>query len=120
VLLSLDEKTLFVSGGAGLVRFTVMPDGSTGARLPFGNGAAYTGSDGMAIDCAGDLYVALNNAVVVLSPTGTELGRIMITGAQGVTNVAFGGADRKTLFITTLDSKPGIYSVVLGVPGLPN
>jgi len=120
VLLSLDEQTLYVSGGGGLLKFPVMADGSTGARAPFGNGTAYTGSDGMAIDCAGDLYVALNAAVVVLSPAGTELGRINVTGAQGVTNTAFGGADRKTLFITTLDSKPGIFKVDLGVPGLPN
>jgi gluconolactonase len=118
VLLSLDEKTLFVSGGAGLVRFPVNPDGSTGARVAFGNGTAYTGSDGMGIDCAGNLYLTLNSAVVVLSPTGTELGRIT-TSAQA-TNVAFGGPDHKTLFITTLGSTPGVFSVDLTTPGLPN
>jgi gluconolactonase len=119
VTLSLDEKTLFVSGGAGLFQFAVMPDGSTGGKAPFGNSAAFTGSDGMVMDCAGDLYVVANSNVVVLGPTGTELGRLTVTGAQAATNVAFGGADHKTLFITTLDAKPGIYALDLGVPGMP-
>ena len=119
VTLSLDEKTLFVDGDAGLFSFLVMPDGSTGPKTPFGNPGAYTGSDGMAMDCAGDLYVVHNADVAVLGPTGTELGRITITGAQAATNVAFGGADHKTLFITTLDAKPGVYQVGMSVPGMP-
>jgi gluconolactonase len=119
VTLSLDEQTLFVDGDAGLFKFALMPDGSAGPKTPFGNSTAYTGSDGMGMDCAGDLYLAHNAEVVVVGPTGTELGRLAITGAQAATNVAFGGADHKTLFITTLDSKPGVYQVELGVPGMP-
>jgi gluconolactonase len=119
VTLSLDEKTLFVDGDAGLFSFAVMADGSTGAKTPFGNSSAYSGSDGMTMDCAGDLYVVHGSDVVVLGPWGSELGRITITGAQSATNVAFGGADRKTLFITTLDATPGIYQVSLSVPGMP-
>jgi gluconolactonase len=119
VTLSLDEKTLFVDGDAGLFSFAVMPDGSTGPKMPFGNSSAYTGSDGMTMDCAGDLYVVHGADVVVLGPTGAELGRITLTGVQSATNVAFGGADRKTLFITSLDAKPGVFQVDLGVPGLP-
>jgi gluconolactonase len=97
----------------------VLADGSTGPKAPFGNGPAYTGSDGMAMDCAGNLYLALNGAVVVIGPTGMELGRLTVTGAQAATNVAFGGPGRTTLFVTTLDSKPGIFQVDLGVPGTP-
>jgi len=119
VTLSLDEQTLFVDGDAGLFEFALMPDGSAGPKMPFGNSTAYTGSDGMVMDCAGDLYLAHNAEVVVVGPTGTELGRLAITGAQAATNVAFGGADHETLFITTLDSKPGVYQVGLGVPGMP-
>jgi gluconolactonase len=119
VTLSLDERTLFVDGDAGLFSFAVNADGSTGTKTPFGNSSAYAGSDGMTMDCAGDLYVVHGADVVVLGATGTELGHITITGAQAATNVAFGGADRKTLFITTLDSKPGVYQVALSVPGLP-
>jgi gluconolactonase len=119
VTLSLDERTLYVDGDAGLFSFAVMPDGSTGAKTPFGNSSAYSGSDGMTMDCAGDLYVVHGADVVVLGPTGTELGHITITGAQSATNVAFGGADHKTLFITTLDAKPGIYELTMTLPGMP-
>jgi gluconolactonase len=119
VTLSLDEKTLYVDGDAGLFAFAVMPDGSTGPKAPFGNSSAYTGSDGMAIDCAGDLYVVHGADIAVLGPTGTELGHLTITGAQSATNVAFGGPDHKTLFITTLDAKPGIYQVAMPLPGMP-
>jgi gluconolactonase len=119
VTLSLDEKTLFVDGDAGLFSFAVMPDGSTGPKTPFGNSSAYTGADGMVMDCAGDLYIAHNAEVVVLGPTGSELGHIAITGAQAATNLAFGGADHKTLYITTLDSMPGVYAVAMPLPGMP-
>ena len=96
VTLSLDETTLFVDGDAGLFKFAVMPDGSVGPKTPFGTGM-YTGSDGMVMDCAGDLYVVDGGNVVVLDPTGAELGRIAVTGVQSASNVAFGGADHETL-----------------------
>jgi gluconolactonase len=118
VTLSLDEKTLFVDGDAGLFSFAVMPDGSTGPKTPFGNSSAYTSSDGMVMDCAGDLYVVHGAQIAVLGPTGTELGHLMITGAQAATNVAFGGPDHKTLFITTLDSMPGVFQVDMPLPGM--
>ncbi|HEY2730765.1 MAG TPA: SMP-30/gluconolactonase/LRE family protein [Polyangia bacterium] len=119
VTLSLDEKTLFVNGDAGLFKLAVMPDGSTGPKMPFGNSTAYTGSDGMVVDCADDLYVVHIADVSVLGPTGTELGRLTIPDGPSATNVAFGGADHKTLYITTLGGSPGLYQVTLGVPGMP-
>ena len=60
-----------------------------------------------------------NQSVVVINPAGAEVGRIMVTGAQAVTNVAFGGADHRTLFITTLDGSPGVYTVAMPLPGMP-
>ena len=78
------------------------------------------GPDGATIDCAGNVYWAsgTDGLVHVFSPAGAELGTI--ASAAGTTNVAFGGADRRTLFITsgrTGDS--GLYGVQLGVPGYP-
>jgi gluconolactonase len=120
VTLSLDEKTLFVSGGSGLLKYSVAADGSTSGRAPFGAGTAYTGSDGMTMDCAGDLYMALHNTVVVLDPSGNEIKpALTVPGVQAVTNVAFGGADHKTLFITTLDTSPGVFTVQMPLPGMP-
>ncbi len=121
VTLSLDENTLYVSG-PGLYKYAVNPDGSTGARqdgVP--NPQMYSGSDGMVFDCAGDLYIANNSNVTVLNPSGTKVGDIMVAGngVQAVSNVAFGGTDRKTLFITTLGSTPGVFTIAMPVPGMP-
>jgi gluconolactonase len=119
VTLSLDENTLYVSG-PGLYKYAVNADGSTGPRqdgVP--NPQMYSGSDGMVFDCAGDLYIANNANVTVLNPSGTKVGDITIAGAQAVTNVAFGGSDRKTLFITTLGSTPGVFTVAMPLPGMP-
>lgn len=119
VTLSLDESTLYVTGTSGLYTYPVMADGSVGAGKLL-NGAL--GGDGMVMDCAGDLYVTGTQNVVVLNPAGTDIGHIAVGGVNGVdatTNVAFGGPDRKTLFITTRGSTPALFSVDLGVPGMP-
>jgi gluconolactonase len=119
VTLSLDEQTLYVSG-PGLYKYPVRADGSVGPRQPaVANPPMYAGSDGMVIDCAGDLYVAQNQSVVVINPAGVEVGRINVSGVQAVTNLAFGGADHRTLFITTLDGSPGVFTVAMPLPGMP-
>jgi gluconolactonase len=72
----------------------------------------------MVVDCAGNLYVAFYGGVAVIDPGGQELGRIALASEQ-VTNVAFGGPSRRTLFITHLGYVPGLQKVELGLPGLP-
>lgn len=120
VTLSVDEKTLYVSGGGGLYQYPLMADGTPGARAPVGNASMFSGSDGMAMDCAGDLYVVANRDVIMVNAAGSVLGRLTLPSeAQAATNVAFGGADRKTLYITSLGSTPGLYKVDLSVPGMP-
>ena len=59
------------------------------------------GLDGMRCDVDGNLYIARYAAgeVVVVSPHGTVLERIKLKG-QKPTNVAFGGADGKTVYVT--------------------
>jgi gluconolactonase len=119
VTLSPDEKTLYVSG-SGLKKFTVMTDGTLSAGTDFVVGS---GGDGMAVDCAGNLYVAGNmgNAVRVYSSTGTSLGTIQADGSGTTTNVAFGGMDHKTLYITAQgnDGQRGVWSIPLTIPGFP-
>ncbi len=119
IALSPDEKTLYVDGSGSVWKYTVHADGSTGAPQPFASGL--DAPDGMTIDCAGNLYVAEFNTgkVHVYSPSGTELGTI--AASTHTTNMAFGGADAKTLFITSggAGNGYGVYSIVLGVPGLP-
>lgn len=59
------------------------------------------GLDGMRCDEAGNLYIARYAAgeVTVVSPHGTVIERIKLKG-QKPTNVAFGGADGKTVYVT--------------------
>jgi gluconolactonase len=77
-------------------------------------------SDGMAMDCAGNLYLTQpfgsGSPVLVYSPDGESLGRIAPFGA-GTFNVAFGGEDGKLLLVCSGNS---IYEVDMSVPGLPN
>jgi len=122
VTLSPDEKTLYASANnGGLKKFSVMTDGSLSAASDF---VAGSGGDGMAVDCAGDLFVTGNGAttVRVYSPAGALLTTInLASGAGNTTNVAFGGADHKTLYITAqgTEGQRGVYSIALSVPGFP-
>ncbi len=62
------------------------------------------GMDGMRCDADGNLYIARYAAgeVAVVSPQGTLLQRIKLKG-QKPTNVAFGGEDGKTVYVTLQD-----------------
>jgi gluconolactonase len=113
IALSPDEKTLYVAdNGAGkILAYPVAPDGTTGAPKDF---APVTAPDGITIDDAGNVYSSSSNGVQVFRPDGTKLGSIPV--AEQPANVAFGGPDRKTLFIT---ARTGLYSVKLNVPGPP-
>lgn len=115
ITLSRDERTLFISGTDGLRRFDLAADGSIAAG-PFDVPAVSGGLDGLGLDCAGNLYVTGNDRVVILD---SALARIGELGAVGATNVAFGGADGRTLFVTRLGTPPGLLSASLNVPGLP-
>ena len=91
-----------------MLAFDVADDGSVGEPQPL----IASGSDGMAVDCAGNLYLT-SNGVQIFSPDGEQIGSI---AAPGAANIAFGGADQRTLFITATNS---LRSVELAIPGLP-
>lgn len=119
ISLSPDESTLYVADTAAnrIRKFTVAADGSTSGKTDF---ATVTSPDGGGVDCAGNLYWASNAApgkVVVLSQAGTQLGTISLSANDKPTNVAFGGADHKTLYVSTSPRK--IYAVTLNIPGFP-
>lgn len=115
VMLTRDEKALYVGGTAGLYKLPVAADGAVGvgAPVPGVNG----GVDGLGKDCAGNLYVSTGQSVVVLGPDDAMIGTIAVPNQ--VTNIAFGGADRKTLYITSLGNDPKLYHIPLNVPGYP-
>jgi gluconolactonase len=112
IALSPDERTLYVgSAGSDVLAFELDGNGVVGSSRVF---ASPGGSDGMGVDCAGNLYVTGGGEVKVYAPDGGQLGAIAV--AMSPSNVAFGGADRRTLYIT---AGAGLYSIVLNVPGLP-
>lgn len=116
-----DDKTLYVidshpkvGGNRKIWAFDLAADGSLSKQrlvYDFGKGR---GGDGMRVDKNGNLWVAAGinkprgNAgesldvpagVYVISPEGKLLGRIPIP-EDLITNLAFGGAESKTLYVT--------------------
>lgn len=112
--MSPDEKTLYIADEPrGLVqRYTVNADGSTTAGAKFVDTAP--NPDGMAIDDAGNVYVATQAGIEVFTLDGLRLGAILVP--EQPTNCGFGGAERRTLYIT---ARTSLYEVRLNVPGRP-
>lgn len=114
IALSLNGDTLYVNASDGAVRAYPIKDGvpQPGHDLIKG----IENGDGMTLDCHGNLYVTEHapKRVRVFTPQGRELATIR-TDAN-VTNVAFGGADGKTLYIT---GAAAVWQVRLDVTGLP-
>jgi gluconolactonase len=96
IILSGDEKTLYVTNGGVVLAFDVAADGSLTNQREFGKLRGGQAGDGSAIDTEGRLYVATGASVDVFSPKGDFLGSI--PGPQGLHGTAFGGRDKKTLF----------------------
>jgi gluconolactonase len=120
ITLSPDGETLYVSASDGLVAYPVSSDGAVGAGVAFAEGVVRS-SDGMAVDCAGNLYTTNGQTVLVVDSTGAEVARISVPDVQSVTNVAFGGADNQTIYVTTLGSgeRVGLFTLRSDVPGMP-
>jgi gluconolactonase len=135
ITLSLDEKTLYVDSGSGVNAYAVNTDGTIVATATIidPSNLQYQNTDGMAIDCAGDLYVVRVNTkdIDVISfgsthPSPTSAGTHLttITGVPGngqLTNIAFGGSDHKTLYITAQGNAPakGVFKLAMPVAGMP-
>jgi gluconolactonase len=125
ITLSLDGQTLILGGKSGVKKYPITGGSVAMTGTAFGPSevtASGVNTDGMTLDCAGNLYVAVAGGanVIVVKPDGTKLGTITIP--QGVvTNVAFGGTDHQTLYITAQGSgkAQGVSKIHLNVPGLP-
>jgi len=115
-----DGKTLYISSSGGVFAYPVLAGGKLGTRTAFG-ASSVRSSDGMGIDCAGNVYIAGGQSVVVLDPKGTVLSTISVPGVTATTNVAFGGADHRTLYITAQGSSSaaGLFTLPTQIPGLP-
>jgi gluconolactonase len=116
-----DGKTLYVidsnyinpTANRKIWAFDILPDGSASKQRQVFDFARARGGDGMRLDMQGNLWVAAGisaprtpnesadvpTGVYVISPQGQLLGRIPIP-EDVVTNLAFGGEGKKTLFVT--------------------
>lgn len=95
IVLSPDERTLYVTNGPPIVAFDVAPDGSLTNQRVFAELQEGRG-DGSAVDQEGRVYVSNGAGVEVFSPDGEFLGSI--TGPRGLHGVAFGGPEKQTLY----------------------
>jgi gluconolactonase len=66
-------------------------------------------ADGLAVDCSGNVYLSGGS---IRDPAGTEIAKF-----NGGTNLAFGGADGKTLLV--VGGGTGVKVIQMNVPGLP-
>ncbi len=104
-----DGRFLYVGDyGAKLTwRYRIQPDGTLGEKTLF----CSQGSDGMTIDQEGNLYLT-GTGVTIYNRSGKKIETISVP--EGTANVTFGGADRKTLFITAGTS---VYTLRMSVQG---
>jgi gluconolactonase len=115
ILLSRDEKTLYVTNGPAVVAFDVQTDGAlTNQRqfvaLPSGGG------DGLTVDSAGRLYVTGQPGIHVVTGEGKYLG--LIPTPRGAITAAFGGTDKKTLYYVANDrTTVEIYAIPMIAQG---
>jgi gluconolactonase len=103
IVLSPDEKHLYVTNGATVAVFDVQKDGSLTNQREFAKLEAGGGGDGSTFDSAGRLYVtAQASGIQVFAPDGKYLG--VIPTPRPVISVTFSGADRKTLYAVSRDN----------------
>lgn len=114
IALSPDEKHLYVGSGGKILRYEIQPDDT----IAHEHVVIESGTDGMKVDEKGNLYLTTRGAVLIVSAEGKRLGTIQLPKVPGIstttTNVAFGDADRKTLYIT---ARTHLYRIRLNVPG---
>jgi len=115
------EDLLYVAmtRGNSVWRLVLMPDGGVskvGVFLQLSGGLA--GPDGLALDAGGGLWVAHagNGSVWGFSPLGEPLYRVRSPAGLLTTNLAFGGPDGRSLFITE-SASGSILRVELPVAG---
>lgn len=119
VILSPDEKTLYVipSMEKEMWAYSIESPGKIGAgkvlcELRQPAGTSNGGGDGLTIDTAGNLYITSALGLQVVSPEGRMLGSIRFP--EQPANVTFGGADRRTLYVT---ARKSLYSVEMAATG---
>jgi gluconolactonase len=114
-----DEKFLYVGNWDEkhkvVNRYAVNRDGSIEKGEPFFDTTSAPGEDaidGIKVDQRGNLYVSGPGGLWVLSAQGKHLGTLR--GPEHAHNLAWGDADRRTLYLAAQTS---IYRIRLSIPG---
>ena len=115
VALSPDQRTLYVGDFSNRVsKYTIDENGDILPREDF---IKVTSPDGIKVDSAGNIYISSHSKGVIniYTPRGSLIDKIEL--GPNVTNLAFGGKNRKTLLITTAK---GLFTLDVKVAGLAN
>jgi sugar lactone lactonase YvrE len=111
-----------------LVRIPVRPDGSAGAPSVMVEDPALLGSDGIALDVRGAVYVAVIAQSTIVRVDGGSITTIADAGdgINQASSIAFGTGrgDRKSLFAVNFGifspaPTPELLKIAVGVPGAP-
>lgn len=106
--LSPDEQTLYVANSdpdrALWMAYDVQSDGALANGRVFFDATEWTGErpglpDGLKVDPSGHVFASGPGGVLMFAPDGTHLGTI--STPLPTANLAFGGADGRTLFMTS-------------------
>jgi gluconolactonase len=114
-----DEKYLYVNGSRDnyVNRYEVLADGALANGKLFidlAKDATERGiTDGLRVDTKGNLYETGPGGVWIISPEGKHLGTIR--APEQSTNIGFGDADRKSLYIA---ARTSIYKIRVVTPGI--
>ena len=113
-----DEKYLYLANTAKrtILRFEVQPDGSIDNGKVFIDTSADpapNNPDGMKVDEQGNVYCACPGGIWIISPEGKHLGTLVFPDYPS--NLAFGEADGKSLFVT---ASTALYRIRLNIPGI--
>jgi gluconolactonase len=121
ITLSPDEAFLYVTAGARrTMRYDILPDD----RVANGRLFVEHGGDGMTVDERGNLYTTAGGqgVVQITAPDGRPLGRLHLPQPRYepqprvcATNVAFGDADLRGLYITACTH---VFRIRMQVPGV--
>lgn len=113
-----DEKYLYVNGSRDnyVRRYDVLADGTLANGNLFIDLSKESGrgiTDGLRVDTKGNLYETGPGGVWIISPEGKHLGTIR--APEQSTNIGFGDADKKTLYIA---ARTSIYKIRVLTPGI--
>lgn len=97
IMLSRDEKTLYLTNGPAIMAFDIAKDGTPVNPREFAKLDGGVNGDGMAIDEQGRIYDATSPGVQVFSPQGQFLG--VIPTPRIAISVAFSGPGKKVLYV---------------------